>query len=68
MLQFFFSFKHLPVRKIAAEPPAPVEAAALWCKDMGAIWLAEVKENSEELADHLGLRPLERRRLLRSLG
>lgn len=44
------------------------EAAALWCKDMGAIWLAEVKENSEELADHLGLRPLERRRLLRSLG
>lgn len=62
MLQFsFFS-------PLLLKPPAPVEAAALWCKDMGAIWLAEVKENSEELADHLGLRPLERRRLLRSLG
>lgn len=43
------------------------KAAATWCKDMGAICLSEVLENAEELADYLSLRPLERRRLLRSL-
>jgi len=34
---------------------------------MGAIWLSEVKENAQDLADHLELRPLERRRLLKAL-
>ena len=44
------------------------KAATAWCKDMGAIWLSEVKENAQDLADHLELRPLERRRLLKALG
>ncbi|CAJ1410870.1 unnamed protein product [Effrenium voratum] len=36
------------------------EAVSAWCKDMGAIWLSEVQENAEELADHLQLCPAER--------
>eukprot|EP00438_Fugacium_kawagutii_P033960 Skav211166 [mRNA] locus=scaffold413:568696:570551:+ [translate_table: standard] len=43
-------------------------AAATWCNDMGAIDLSEVQENAADLAEFLGLhglRPLERRRLLR---
>lgn len=39
------------------------EQAATWCSEMGAYDLEEVKENGEELAEALGLKPLERKRM-----
>ncbi|CAE7285264.1 unnamed protein product [Symbiodinium natans] len=44
------------------------EEVLRWCRSMGAIWLEEVQENAEDLADHLRLRPLERRRLQRAVA
>ena len=41
------------------------EAAEAWCRDMGAVDLAEVEANEDDFADALQLKPLERKRLAR---
>lgn len=42
-----------------------IEPAAKWATDMGAAFIEEIVECSEELADALELKPLEKRRLQR---
>lgn len=45
------------------------EASALeWCLEMGAVSIEEVEESWEDLADALGMKPLERKRLGRTVA
>eukprot|EP00746_Dinoflagellata_sp_MGD_P121629 gnl/MRDRNA2_/MRDRNA2_56743_c0_seq1.p1 gnl/MRDRNA2_/MRDRNA2_56743_c0~~gnl/MRDRNA2_/MRDRNA2_56743_c0_seq1.p1 ORF type:complete len:351 (-),score=60.67 gnl/MRDRNA2_/MRDRNA2_56743_c0_seq1:49-1101(-) len=42
-----------------------IDEAAAWASNMGGAFLEEIVENSEDLADALQLKPLERRRFLK---
>ncbi|CAK9024975.1 unnamed protein product [Durusdinium trenchii] len=44
------------------------ERACQWCKEVGAVQLCEVMENWQDLAEHLRLKPAERRRLAEVSG
>lgn len=44
-------------------PDGVQERACQWCKEVGAVQLCEVMENWQDLAEHLRLKPAERRRL-----
>jgi serine/threonine protein kinase len=44
---------------------AYTERADSWCRNMGAVHLDEVSENAEDFADALGLKQLEKKRLLK---
>ena len=52
----------------AAKLPGGAEAAAAWCREQGLDEAQQVADAAGELGDHLGLKPLERKRLLRALS
>jgi len=54
------------LRELGLEKYMP--AAAEWCQEMGAISLKEVRDEHEDFAETIGLKPLERKRLLKNIN